>query len=322
VKEALALLGYHPKAAKDEDLAKVDHPFAEAMRRFRSAAHHVSNYGVKALRWIAADERIYAGWNPLGNDAGRSSCTKPNLQGIGKDPSLRRCFAAPPGRVLVKVDWSQLHLRIVAKIAGEKVMLDAYQNGKDLHKIMARKITGKAEVTREERQLAKAVNFGLLYGMSASGLMRSARADYGVVMSQEQAEQARQAFFQLYPAIQRWHRETARKRAAESRSLCGRRRLFDDNAWLGHRLPSPVLGTEADALKRALALLWQQREQMPGASPVLAVHDELVLECDASQAAAAAAWLKQAMLDAIAPLIDPVPVEVETTIARTWGGED
>jgi DNA polymerase-1 len=321
VKEALAQLGYHPKATEDEDLARIDHPFAQAVRAYRSAAHPVRNYGRKQMRWIAEDERFYAGWNPLGNDAGRSSCTKPNLQGVGKDASLRRRFAAPPGRVLVKADWSQLHLRIVASMTGERVMLEAYRRGEDLHTIMAQKITGREEVTRAERQLAKAVNFGLLYGMSAPGLRGYARASYGVEMTPEEAEHARNAFFQLYPAIKDWHRQTDRKRAPETRSLCGRRRLLDGRAWLGHRLSSPVLGTEADALKRALATLWREREQMPGAFPVLVVHDEIVLECDADQAEAAAAWLKQAMLDAMAPLIDPVPVAVETTIARTWGGD-
>jgi DNA polymerase-1 len=322
VKEALAQLGYHPKATEDKDLARIDHPFAQAIRTYRSAAYPVRNLGRKKTLLIAEDDRFYAGWNPLGNDAGRSSCKEPNLQSVGKSPSLRRRFAAPPGRTLVKADWSQLHLRIVAKIADEKVMVDTLRRGEDLHKLMAQKITGREEITKEERQLAKAVNFGLLYGLGAEGLRNDLRAEYGIEVSLDEARNARDAFFELYPAIRRWHRETDRKRAAETRSLCGRRRLLDSRVWLGHRCSSPVLGTEADALKRALALLWQQRDQVPGAFPVLVVHDEIVLECDADQAEAAAAWLRQAMLDAMAPLIDPVPVEVETTIARTWGGAD
>jgi DNA polymerase-1 len=87
------------------------------------------------------------------------------------------------------------------------------------------------------------------------------------------------------------------------------------------RLNTPVQGTGADGLKLALALLWERRGEMPGAFPVLAVHDELVVEADADQADAAAGWLKAAMVDAMAPLIDPVPVEVEVQIARTWGGD-
>lgn len=83
---------------------------------------------------------------------------------------------------------------------------------------------------------------------------------------------------------------------------------------------TPVQGSGADGLKLALALLWERRGQCPGAFPVLAVHDEVVLEADAGQAEAAASWLKQAMLDAMAPLIEPVPVEVDVKVAPTWGG--
>jgi DNA polymerase-1 len=87
------------------------------------------------------------------------------------------------------------------------------------------------------------------------------------------------------------------------------------------RLNSPVQGSGADGLKLALALLWERRDQCPGAFPVLAVHDEIVVEADAGQAGAAAAWLKQAMLDGMAPLIDPVPVEVEVAVGTTWAGD-
>ena len=83
---------------------------------------------------------------------------------------------------------------------------------------------------------------------------------------------------------------------------------------------TPVQGTGADGLKLALALLWERRAEMPGALPVLAVHDEIVVECGEDQAQQAAEWLKRAMVDAMAPLIDPVPVEVEVKVARTWGG--
>jgi DNA polymerase-1 len=87
------------------------------------------------------------------------------------------------------------------------------------------------------------------------------------------------------------------------------------------RLNRPVQGTGADGLKLALALLWERRQQCSGAFPVLAVHDEIVVECAAEQAEAAEAWLKQAMLEAMAPLIDSVPVEVEVQTARTWAGD-
>jgi len=87
------------------------------------------------------------------------------------------------------------------------------------------------------------------------------------------------------------------------------------------KLNTPVQGTGADGLKQALALLWERRQDCPGAFPVLAVHDEVVLEADAGQADAVWAWLKQAMLDGMTPLIDPVPVEVDVKVSRTWAGD-
>jgi DNA polymerase-1 len=88
-----------------------------------------------------------------------------------------------------------------------------------------------------------------------------------------------------------------------------------------HRLNSPVLGTEADAAKTALALLWERRAECPGARPVAFVHDEIVVEADADQADAAAAWVKKAMVDGLARLLDPVPVQVEVMVAATWAGD-
>ena len=106
--------------------------------------------------------------------------------------------------------------------------------------------------------------------------------------------------------------------AIDTRTLAGRRRLGVTR--FTEKLNTPVQGTGADGLKLALALLWEPRDQLPGAFPVLAVHDEIVVEADEEEADTAAAWLKAAMVDAMAPLIAPVPVEVEVQVARTWAG--
>jgi DNA polymerase-1 len=136
-----------------------------------------------------------------------------------------------------------------------------------------------------------------------------------------EARRYREAFFAAYPGLARWHRRAGASAAKECRTLAGRRRLLDARTPYTHRLNSPVQGTEADGAKLAMALLWERRSQAPGAFPVLFCHDEIVVEADAGQADVAAAWLRQAMVDAMAPLIDPVPVEVEVKVARTWGGD-
>jgi DNA polymerase-1 len=319
--EAFALLGFKLDSTDDETLSRINHPLAGLLREYRTAKKRVGTYGTDWLRHVADDGRIYPSWNQLGSVAGRTSCSKPNLQQVPRDERYRRCFAAPPGRVLVKADYSQLQLRIAAKIAGESRMLAAYQAGEDLHTVTARRLTGKKDVTRDDRQIAKAVNFGLLFGLGAKGLRGYAKSNYALDLTERQALEYRKAFFATYPGLGRWHKRARTSRATYCRTLSGRRRLFDSRTPYTHRLNTPVQGTEADGARLAMGFLWEQREQHPGAFPVIFNHDEIVIECDADQAEAVSAWVKQVMVDAMAPLIAPVPVEVEVTTGRTWAGD-
>jgi DNA polymerase-1 len=321
VQEAFALLGVPLNGTKAEDLAGVDHPLAALLRRHRSACKRASTYGPSWYARAFVGGRIFASWKQLGADSGRMACAGPNLQNLPRDERYRRCFVAPPGRLLVAADYSQIELRIAAKLTGDAALLDAYRRGADLHTLTAQKVLGKAEVTKEDRKLAKALNFGLLYGMGASRFRIYARTQYGLDLTDAQAASYRDAFFDAYPGLRAWHRRTGRsgKGAIETRTLAGRRRCGVQR--FTEKLNTPVQGTGADGLKRAMALLWQRRTECPDVRLVLAVHDELVLECDEGQADRAAAWLKQAMLDGMTPLIDPVPVEVAVRRGRTWAGD-
>jgi DNA polymerase-1 len=320
VKEVFRLLGVELEDTRDETLARVDHPLADLVRLHRGATKRAGTYGADWLQHVAGDGRIYPEWKQLGSVAGRTSCAEPNLQQVPRDPRYRACFRAPEGRALIKADYSQLQLRIAAKIADDERMLRAYGAGEDLHTLTARQLTGKQEVTKNDRQLAKAVNFGLLFGLGAKGLRAYAKTEYRLDLTEGQAAEYRRAFFAAYPGLARWHRRAGASSVKECRTLAGRRRLLGEKTPYTHRLNSPVQGTEADGAKLAMALLWERRGQCPTARPVLFAHDEIVVECDRAQADAATAWLKQAMLDGMAPLIAPVPVEVEVKVAHTWGG--
>lgn len=320
VTEAFAVLGYKLDSTNDAALAAVDHPLAVALREHRSAAQKVKAFGRSWLDFVHGG-RLFAKWNQCGTAAGRTSCKAPNLQQVPKDPRYRQCFLAPPGRVLVKCDYSQLQLRIACIVAREWRMGKAYRRGEDLHTLTAKSITGKAEVTKAERQTAKAVNFGLLFGLGAEGLQSYAGAEYGVELTLSQANHYRGRFFETYPALARWHKTAKRSQEKECRTLLGRRRLLDDKTPFTHRLNSPIQGSEADGAKQAMALLWERRDQCPGAVPVLFVHDEIVIEADADKAESAAAWLKQVMIDGMKDILTPVPCEVEATSCPTWGGD-
>jgi DNA polymerase-1 len=182
-------------------------------------------------------------------------------------------------------------------------------------------VLGTEDVTKEQRQLAKSLNFGLQFGMGARGFRDYARDHYGVDLTLEQAQEYRSAFFRTYPGLAAWHGRVGQSGdgPVETRTLMGRRR--QQVVRFTEKLNLPVQGSGADGLKLALALLWERRAECPGAFPVLVVHDEIVVECSEGHAGPVADWLKRAMLDGMRPLIDPVPVEVEVKVGKTWGGD-
>jgi len=288
---------------------------------------------------VRPDGRIYPSWHQLRAASGRMACSDPNVQQVPRG-DCRECFVARPGRALVKCDYSQVELRIAARISGDASLLAAYRAGEDIHTRTAQQVLGVTAVTKADRQLAKAVNFGLVFGMGSRGFRDYAKANYGLDLSESQAADYRTAFFRAYPGLRAWH-ETVRadvKRRFqadpagrfETRTRAGRRRLLkvakqkaDGTAYpnVTEALNTPVQGTGADGLKAALALLWDRRTACPSAVPVLAVHDEIVIECDDGDAEAARRWLEAAMTDAMSPLIDPVPIAVDSTVGATWGAD-
>ena len=170
------------------------------------------------------------------------ACSSPNLQNL--PPEVRRHVKAPEGRRLVIADYSQIELRIAAKIAREERMLAAFARGEDIHSITARGLTGREKVGKGERKLAKAVNFGLLYGMSPGGLRGYAGSNYGVEMTQKEADRYWRDFFETYPGPKGWHdreyRELKKRGNTETRTLTGRRRAGIKK--LTERLNSPRAG--------------------------------------------------------------------------------
>jgi DNA polymerase-1 len=339
---AFASVGVTLTSTDDDTLAGIDHPLAATLRNYRAAAKLNGTYGRKWLDKHAPDGVVLPNWHQCGTDTGRMSCSDPNLQQVPReDPTYRQCFIAPPGKVLVKADYSQIELRIAAVLAGDERMLQAYRDGEDLHTLTATNLTGKkqADVTKADRQLAKAVNFGLLYGMGPAGLQTYAKKSFGVGLSLDEAKRHRDGFFALYPGLEKWHaqtrREVDRRRrkdptgthvvytlATRPRVLALSKRTADGRLYpnLTEALNTPVQGTGADGLKAAIAHLWERRADCPTARPVLFVHDEIVVEVPETDVLAAKEWLVKAMTDGMAPLIAPVPVVVDVTEGQTWGG--
>ena len=305
---------------REETLAvHKDHPLVKALLAFREASKRVSAFGQRWLQYVHPKTgRIHPDWKQIGAETGRMACANPNLQQVPRD-AIRKAFRAPKGRVLIKADYSQIELRLAAAIAPDPIMARAFRSGQDLHTLTAQRVLGKAEVSREDRQLAKALNFGLLYGMGAESLRSYSMANYGIHLTVEEAQRFREAFFRLYPGLRMWHRRTPEGKT-EVRTLLGRRRVTDRYT---EKLNTPVQGSGADGLKLALALLYERRHEAPGAFPVLAVHDEIVVEAPEETAFEVAEWvaniMREAMMTVMAKAKMAVPVEVEADVFLDWG---
>jgi DNA polymerase-1 len=234
-------------------------------------------------------------------------------------------------RVLVKADLNQMELRVLASITEDENMLEIFRSGGDLHINTAETIAGhKVEKGDPARQAAKAVNFGLSFGMGAKRFLEAAKKDYGVEMTLGEAKEAKRKLLEAYPGIGRWHRREATecdKGNFETYTLMGRRRMVDPNyegkPKFTERLNAPVQGTAADILKLAMARLWESQEKYPGALPILTVHDEVIIEADADVAPEIAQWLTDTLRGAIADVLGYEELAredaVETSVIEAWG---
>lgn len=320
VGEVLGMLGVPVPSTNDYHLSEIKHPIGEVLRNYRGASKRVSTYGHDWLNHVAGDGRVYPSWWQLGTVTGRTSCKAPNMQQLPREGVYRSCVPAPPGLTLIKADYGQLQMRIAAKFARDKALLDVFRSKGDVHTATAQALLGKEEVSKQDRQIAKSANFALLFGAGARGLQAYAKATFGLDMTIEQAERHRAKFFERYSGLGSWHRQAFRNSGKETRSSMGRRRFLHAEASPTLALNSPVQSEESDGIKLAFALLWERRQKAPDARPILFVHDEIVVECPTDQAEHVRAWVSDAMHEAMAPLLDPVPVEVDASIKPTWGG--
>ena len=279
-------------------------------------------------REYVREDRIRCRLHPLAADSGRFSCTDPNLQQVPRGdtaPGLRECFAAPEGKVLVIADYAQIELRVAAHLAPCDAMRRVFKEGRDPHRATAATITGRpeAEITDRERQLAKAVNFGFLFGMGSARFRNYARDSYGVELDDREARDARDAFSRTFPGIARWHRRVgALGRSDEPvtvRTALGRRKRFEKFSF-NAALNIPVQGTAAEGFKRAITRLHPTLADLD-ARGVLIVHDEYIAEVPLPAAEEARHRIETTMADAMAEIVTTVPIEVEAKISATWGGK-
>ena len=265
---------------------------------YRSLAKLKSTYTDRLPQQVSARTgRVHTSYQQAVTATGRLSSTDPNLQNIPvRTPEgrrIRQAFIAPPGYRLLAADYSQIELRIMAHLSGDRGLIEAFEQGHDVHRATAAEVFGVAidAVDADQRRSAKTINFGLIYGMSAFGLAKQ----LGVGRAQAQAYIDR--YFSRYPGVQDYMERTRRQAAADGyvETLFGRRLYLPDirarnpatrQAAERTAINAPMQGTAADIIKRAMITIdaWLRDSEFP-ASMVLQVHDELVFEVRADAAA-------------------------------------
>ena len=309
-----------------EELA-FSHELPKVLVEHRGLSKLKSTYTDKLPQMVNSQTgRVHTSYHQAVTATGRLSSSDPNLQNIPirneEGRRIRQAFIAREGFTVVAADYSQIELRIMAHLSQDQGLINAFTQGKDIHRSTAAEIFGVTldKVTSEQRRNAKAINFGLIYGMSAFGLSRQlgiGRAD---------AQNYMDLYFKRYPGVQTFMHDIREKAKAQGyvETLFGRRLYLPDiNSSNGMRrkaaervaINAPMQGTAADIIKRAMIQLDQKLQNDPDIAMIMQVHDELVFEVRSEKVAFFREQIKQHM-EAAAELV--VPLIVEVGVGQNW----
>ncbi len=314
-------------AAEVLEKLALEHPIVPLILEYRRYSKIYSTYAVGLQKHIAIDQRIHTKYNQCLTQTGRLSSTEPNLQNISvrdeEGKEVRKAFVAKEGCILVAADYSQIELRILAQLANEENLLLAFKEKQDIHTQTAMKIYHKSasEVSENERRNAKAVNFGIIYGMSDFGLSENLGISFG------EARDIIKKYFEMYPQIKVYmdaqvkqctlygYVETLWKRRRYIHDISSSNRIAKDGAARA-AMNSPIQGSAADLIKIAMVKVAQAfKEHNFKSKMLLQVHDELIFEVEEAELAAVKTVINEVMTN-----IDQVSVELEVNIAegKTW----
>ncbi len=317
--------GYSTDQSVLIELAK-EHPVPQKILEYRELFKIFSTYVSPFKSLILLETgRIYATFKQIGTQTGRITCYNPNLQTLPVKSDvgrmLRRAVIAPEGYKIVTADYSQIELRILAHLSGDENLINDFVQGKDIHTITAKRITGKDVVTEEDRRKAKIVNFGISYGMSPYGLSKE------LDISVQEAKIIIDEYFRNYPGVKRWIESVLREanEKGEVRTIFGRRRrvyeLFHSKREVreqGERIAinTPVQGSAADIIKLSMIKIDREIEKnFRDVSLVLQLHDELIFEVPEEEVEEFKVVLKNIM-EGVYNL--KVPLGVNVGVGDSW----
>jgi DNA polymerase-1 len=304
-------------------------PIAEKILAYRSVAKLQSTYTQSLVDQCDSHGRLHTQYQQAVTSTGRLSSTAPNLQNIpirhAEGRRIRQAFVAPQGFLLLAADYSQIELRLMAHFSQDPMLLAAFAANKDIHRATAAEVFALEEekVSTEQRRAAKAINFGLLYGMSAFGLAKQ------LAVERAEAQAYIDRYFQRFQGVHNYMQATRQQAAQQGyvETLFGRRLFFPEiNSRQAVRrqaaeraaINAPLQGTAADIIKRAmLDLVTPLRETSPNSALLLQVHDELVLEVPEHEVIAVSALVKQVMEQADGGRLS-VPLQVQVGVGANW----
>lgn len=328
VTEALNRLGIPvPDSTRNWRLQPLaaQYPVVAKLLEYRTMQKALTSYGQNMIGFInPRTGRLHADFRQIGAPTGRFACTNPNIQQVPHTIEYRRCFMGyPDGRQLVIADYSQIELRILAEFSGDEAFIDAFNSGADLHRVTAAQVfnVSQDQVTKDQRDFAKRLNFGVVYGIGAQRF--SMMTGLGV----PEAEDVLRRYFSTYRKLDAYLRESANRAISEKQARTASGRLVRFNFDPADRQQvsmtqrngknAPIQGTSADILKRALRLLNDELVHT-SAKVVNIIHDEIVVEVDEAESQDIAQKVERAMCTAGEEYLRTVPVKVETQIACEW----
>jgi DNA polymerase-1 len=315
---------------------KEEHPFFKHILEHRKLKKLVSTYGKTWFQQAYSEGRVYPAWRQIGTSTGRVASGErgvaPNAQNLPKK-GYRKFFVAPPGRAFACADYSQIEVRVLAKILNEERLLKIYgqpedqEKSGDVYRTTAAYMLGvDAEaVTDEQRDLAKAIVLGMNYGLSAYGLPLYAFTKLEIKdMSVNEAEEYVEAFYDLYPKIHEYHDDTLATLHTDGnvdqRTMTGRLRAEITNR--NEAINAPVQGTSADILKRAMTLAYKRLKAFENAFIIASIHDELLVECGEEDVEAVTSIVTASMLEAADEILNAdepkIKIEVDATTGKHW----
>ena len=290
-------------------------PIVKELVRYKKLTKVLTTYGKNLLLLIKTDNRVRGNWNLIGTATSRMTCKGPNFQGIPKE--IKGFFHATPGHVFVIVDYSTVELRILAEISGCKKLIDAFNQGLDLHYETAKTVLGKEGISDDERQIGKVINFGLIYGLTAYGLMNEINQIPGFNINKEEAQNFIDMYFMNYKGVAKYKNQQLKSPMVTT--LGGRYwdssnglKLLKDNQRLNYAIQASC----AEGLKESLALLMMEKKDTWRL--VGAIHDELICEVPEEDAEYAKSVIEKIMINGMRKLVKQVPIEVESHVSKVW----